>query len=320
MPPTELIHASDATALAASNSHLAADKNALVLFFTQISKSSRRTMTYVLQSLADRLGYEDVPIQEVPWLELKPAHVSALIGLLRDEGITPNYASLHIAAIRGIFNAAFINNLIDGDTLLRMRSIKGFTGHRIAKGKNLQRSLISELLKSCDEDERTQGLRDAALISVLYGSGMRRAESVRFMLSDVDFEQHTIQVIGKGNKEMLKHLPAWAIKRLEKWIEYREQYMPGCDFLFNRIYKGGKIAPDRLTIDGVYHIVSSRGMAIGHKITPHDFRRSFITRIISEHDLSMAQKMADHSSPSTTARYDMRGEDKKRSIMESYDL
>ena len=293
---------------------------ALLHFLSSISSSSRKAMQYVLQELADRLGLDDVPIEEVPWLKLDPSHVAALLSRMRDDGLAPSTASLYISAIRGIFNAGFVRKQIDGDTLARIRAVKSYRGKRLARGKNLKRNLIRDLMSACDNDDKPQGVRDAALIAILYGSGMRKAESVRFTVTDIDFEAGTIRVIGKNNKEMLKFLPPWVIERVQRWLALREQKAPGCEFLFNRIYRGGRIGFEPLGLDGVYFVVTQRGKEVGVKITPHDFRRSFITRIIDEHDLSIAMKLADHSNISTTARYDMRDNEKKKQVMTSFDL
>jgi hypothetical protein len=56
------------------------------------------------------------------------------------------------------------------------------------------------------------------------------------------------------------------------------------------------------------------------KIMPHDFRRSFITRVIEEHDLSIAQKLAHHSNIQTTANYDVRDDNERRRAVDRFDL
>ncbi|MCV5366628.1 tyrosine-type recombinase/integrase, partial [Escherichia coli] len=77
-------------------------------------------------------------------------------------------------------------------------------------------------------------------------------------------------------------------------------------FLFNRIRRGSHITRDRITKHAIYFIAKQRGRQVGVNIMPHDFRRSFITRVIEEFDLSIAQKLAHHTHISTTASYDMR--------------
>lgn len=306
--------------LPATEGTLAPVRNPALLFLARLSASSRQTMTYVLQDAADRFGFEDVPINEVPWHKLEPGHVTALVSTLRDDGHAPNYCALYIAAIRGIANEAWLQQLITQEQLARIRVIKPYRGSRLPKGKNIKRSAIRDILDDCDSDERPQGMRDAAIISILYGSGMRKTESVNCNLADVDFAERTIRVMAKGNKEMLKYAPQWAFDRLKKWIDYRNQFTPDADYLFNRIRKGGKVVDQRLSKMAIYFIVRDRGIRTGLSITPHDFRRSFITRVIEEHDLSIAQKLAGHSSIATTAVYDMRDEDKKRRVVDNLDI
>lgn len=295
-------------------------KNPVALFLARLSPTSRSTMTYVLQDAADRFGYEDVPITEIPWHELEPSHVTALMAVLREDDYAPNTAALYVAAIRGVMNEAWLQQQISHERLARIRAIKPYRGARLPKGKNLKRSLIRELMENCANDERPQGIRDAAIIAILYGSGMRKTESINCNLEDVNFEERTIRVIAKGNKEMIKYAPPWAFDKLKAWLECRAKVTPDANYLFNRIRKGGNITDERLTKHAIYYIIKRRGLEAGVSMTPHDFRRSFITRVIDEHDVSIAQKLAGHSSIATTARYDMRDEEKKRTVVDRLDL
>ena len=61
-------------------------------------------MRYVLQEAADRLGAEDVAIDEFPWHQLQPGHITALVSALRADGYAPNTSSLYVNAIRGVMN------------------------------------------------------------------------------------------------------------------------------------------------------------------------------------------------------------------------
>lgn len=91
-------------------------------------------------------------------------------------------------------------------------------------------------------------------------------------------------------------------------------------FLFNRIRRGSHITRDRITKHAIYFIAKQRGRQVGVNIMPHDFRRSFITRVIEEFDLSIAQKLAHHTHISTTASYDMRSDNERRNVVDRFDL
>lgn len=299
-------------------------QNPLALYLARLAPSSQLTMKYVLQDAADRLGFVEMDIHEVPWHQLQPGHVIALVAALREDGCAPNTSSLYVNAIRGVTNEAWRQSLISHEHLLKMRSVKPMAGTRLSKGKNIRRTLIRELMDVCAADPRPQGRRDAAIIAILYGSGMRKSESVNLDLAQIDFAERSLQVTGKGNKQLIKYAPTWAFTALNDWLELRRSCLPEGQsddaFLFNRIRRGSHITRDRITKHAIYFIAKQRGRQIGMDIMPHDFRRSFITRVIEEHDLSIAQKLAHHTNISTTASYDMRGENERRRAIDRFDL
>lgn len=296
----------------------------LRLYLARLAPSSRLTMTYVLQDAADRLGLADTDINDVPWHCLEPGHLTALVATLRADDYAPNTTSLYVNAIRGVMNEAWRQNLISHEQLLKIRSVKPVSGSRLVKGKNIRRTLIRELMEVCAADPRPQGRRDAAIIAILYGSGMRKTESVNLDLAHIDFAERSLRVLGKGNKQLIKYAPAWAFDTLNQWLQLRRSTLPpGQDddaFLFNRIRRGNHITRDRITKHAIYFIAKQRGRQIGVEIMPHDFRRSFITRVIEEFDLSIAQKLAHHTNISTTAAYDMRGDNERRRVVDRFDL
>lgn len=298
--------------------------NPLVQYLARLAPSSQLTLRYVLQDAADRLGFADTDIAEVPWHALQPAHITGLVAALREDGYAPNTSSLYVNAIRGVVNEAWRLELVEHAHVLRIRGVKPTPGTRLGNGRNLKRTLIRDLMAACAADPRPQGLRDAAVIALLYGSGMRKSESVNLELHQIDFTERSLRVIGKGNRELLKYAPAWAFEKLQAWLELRRSQLPAGQaddgFLFNRIRRGSHITRERITKHAIYYIARQRGQEVGVKIMPHDFRRSFITRVIEEHDLSIAQKLAHHTNIQTTAAYDMRDDNERRRAVDRYEL
>ncbi|RTY00692.1 integrase [Pseudomonas sp. C 49-2] len=299
-------------------------RNPLTLYLTRLAPSSQLTMRYVLQDAADRLGFEDINLEDIDWHLLQPEHVIALVAALREDGYAPNTSSLYVNAVRGVMNEAWRMNLISQEHLLRMRTVKAAPGTRLSQGRNLRRSLIREMMEVCAADPRPQGLRDAAVIGILYGSGMRKSESVNLDLAQINFEERSLRVIGKGNKELIKYAPDWAFAKLQAWLAFRREQLKEGEqddsFLFNRIRRGSHITRERITKHAIYYIARQRGEQVGVKIMPHDFRRSFITRVIEEHDLSIAQKLAHHTNIQTTASYDVRDDNERRRAVDRFDL
>ncbi|MBD8235768.1 MULTISPECIES: tyrosine-type recombinase/integrase [Pseudomonas] len=299
-------------------------RNPLTLYLTRLAPSSQLTMRYVLQDAADRLGFEDINLEDIDWHLLQPEHVIALVAALREDGYAPNTSSLYVNAVRGVMNEAWRMSLISQEHLLKMRTVKPAPGTRLGQGRNLRRTLIREMMEVCAADPRPQGLRDAAVIGILYGSGMRKSESVNLDLSQINFDERSLRVIGKGNKELVKYAPDWAFAKLQAWLAFRREQLKEGEqddsFLFNRIRRGSHITRERITKHAIYYIARQRGEQVGVKIMPHDFRRSFITRVIEEHDLSIAQKLAHHTNIQTTASYDVRDDNERRRAVDRFDL
>ena len=299
-------------------------RNPLTLYLARLAPSSQLTMRYVLQDAADRLGFEEINLEDIDWHLLQPEHVMALVAVLREDGYAPNTSSLYVNAVRGVMNEAWRISLISQEHLLKMRSVKATAGTRLSQGRNLRRTLIRALMDVCAAGPRPQGLRDAAVLGLLYGSGMRKSESVNLDLAQVNFAERSLRVTGKGNKELLKYAPAWAFAKLQAWLEFRREQLKEGEqddsFLFNRIRRGSHITRERITKHAIYYIARQRGEQVGVKIMPHDFRRSFITRVIEEHDLSIAQKLAHHTNIQTTASYDVRDDNERRRAIDRFDL
>ena len=280
--------------------------NPLTLYLTRLAPSSQLTMRYVLQDAADRLGFEDINLEDIDWHLLQPEHVIALVAALREDGYAPNTSSLYVNAVRGVMNEAWRLNLISQEHLLRMRTVKAAPGTRLSQGRNLRRSLIREMMEVCAADPRPQGLRDAAVIGILYGSGMRKSESVNLDLAQINFEERSLRVIGKGNKERIVPLSEPTFVHLDAWCAVRGAE-PGA-VLAGFAPKGNLRLPlQPLTPEGVYKALKTLGSRCGVAVSPHDARRTRITDLLlGGLDPLGTQRFAGHANLATTELYDLR--------------
>jgi len=130
-------------------------------------------------------------------------------------------------------------------------------------------------------------------------------------LGDYTPRDASLVVRGKGNKERLVYLTGGAAEWLADWLARRGD-APGP--LFWPVTKGGDLQPRRMTSQALYDALAKRARAVGvDHLSPHDLRRSFISDMLDAGaDIATVQKLAGHASPTTTARYDRRGEDAKR--------
>ncbi|MBK8316124.1 MAG: tyrosine-type recombinase/integrase [Acidobacteria bacterium] len=108
-------------------------------------------------------------------------------------------------------------------------------------------------------------------------------------------------------------LPDSALPAIEIWISVRGEGSPGEPLLFP-VNKGGKIIRRRMTDQAVMKALRTRALRAGvASFSPHDLRRSFVSDLLDNGaDLSLAQQLAGHASPKTTARYDRRPEVAKK--------
>ena len=143
--------------------------------------------------------------------------------------------------------------------------------------------------------------RDRAILELLYSSGLRLAELVDLNLGDVDRQDATVRVTGKGNKDRIIPVGRKALEALASWQKARVSMANEDEkalFVSNR---GTRLSP-RSVQARVTHWAKHQG--IDSKVYPHLFRHSFATHLLeSSHDLRGVQELLGHSNISTTQVY-----------------
>ncbi|MEW6178239.1 MAG: tyrosine-type recombinase/integrase [Pseudomonadota bacterium] len=272
--------------------------------------ASKETMGNVLRSVARIFGFEDP--REVPWRLLNEQAVIKMLATLRGKKLSQHTVALYLAAVRGVARRAWRMKLITGETYEAIKEIKPKGEWRLANGRAVPPKELSALLRVCRDDKRMQGTRDAAMIWVLYGGGLRRSELVALDLGNMRERDQALLVRGKGSKERLVYLGDEAWGALRAWINEVRGNEPGP--IFTRIRREDGLTMDRLSPKGVYYLLEKRcQQASIDPARPHDMRRSFISHLL-EHgeDIATVQVMAGHSSVTTTQRYDKRGDARKK--------
>lgn len=145
------------------------------------------------------------------------------------------------------------------------------------------------------------GLRDKAILEVLYGCGLRVSEACGLLISHIDADRGFVRVVGKGDKERLVPIGEPALEALEEWYAVRPEPEPEfADYAFlNRFGKP-------LSRISVFNMVKRRAMEAGVRkdISPHTFRHSFATHLVENGaDLRVVQEMLGHESVLTTEIY-----------------
>lgn len=294
------------------------------VYVAGLSGDGHRTMTGCLQAIAAWVSDGSADIDTLPWARLRFSHTTAIRAALAravSEGrYAPATANKHLAALRGALKAAWRLGVMETDDYLRAVDLRPISGSRLPAGRNVDQSDLVSLLVSCRADQTPAGVRDAAVIGLAYLSGTRRAELVAIHLADVDTEPAAIRVVGKGGKQRLVPLSPTGGPLLSAWMALRGD-SPGP--LFCPIDRTGNLHLGRtLTGEAIRQILARRTHAAGVAIiSPHDLRRTYAGDLLDAGaDLPAVQQLMGHASPSTTSRYDRRGDKARRSAAERLSL
>lgn len=157
------------------------------------------------------------------------------------------------------------------------------------------------------------GLRDRAILELLYSSGLRVSELIGIDLTDLDLTGFTVKVLGKGSKERQVPVGSKAAEALKSYLSARLDMKPKGDYLFVNS-RGG-----RLTVRSIDRIIKKHATQAGipKNVSPHVLRHTFATHLLGGGaDLRAIQEMLGHKSLSTTQRYTHTSIEK---LMEIYD-
>ncbi|MDH6164826.1 site-specific recombinase XerD [Leclercia adecarboxylata] len=282
------------------------------------SPRSRQTMASFLGIVAKMLGAESA--DSCSWGSLRRHHVMGITELLRDTGRATATINTYLSALKGVAKEAWMLKLMDVESFQHIRAVGNLRGNRLPSGRALPPEEIRALFAVCEADRSCLGARDAAMLAVILGCGLRRSEAVGLDLCDIVTQDRALRVLGKGNKERLAYVPAGAWQRLQIWIDEVRGETPGP--LFTRIRRFGDVTLNRLTDQSVYHVLQVRqGQSGIIKCSPHDLRRTFATVMLDNgEDLITVKDAMGHASVTTTQQYDRRGEKRLQDARDRFNL
>ncbi|MFC1749661.1 tyrosine-type recombinase/integrase [Pseudomonadota bacterium] len=294
---------------------LNADHHPAFVYLSGLARGSRRTMRNALNTMAQMVSGGVLEAETMNWAALRYQHTAAIRSALA-ERFAPATCNKMLAALRGVLKEAWRLGQMDAETYHRASDLPSIKGERLPSGRALTTGELRSLFGICGRDSSPAGRRDAALLSVLYGAGLRRSEATGLDLEDYDPESGALTVRqGKGRRDRTGYATNGAQDALDAWLGTRGSE-PGA--LFLPIDKGGTVRHRRLTDQAVLIILRKRADQAGvPQFSPHDMRRTFISDLLDNGaDLVTVQHLAGHASIATTARYDRRGEKAKKKAVE----
>lgn len=262
-----------------------------------------------LLSHADSAG-----VSELEGLDL--GLVSGWIRELSRAGLGPRSAARHLSAARGLCKFLMREGLLRADpTELAARP---------RFGRKLPRALgESEMvtLIEAPPGDTLRGLRDRAMLSLMYAAGLRVSELVSLTLGDVDRARGVVSALGKGKKRRLVPLGEVALEHLGAYLEARaaEAHEQAARLGQARARASHYLFPSprggKLTRQAFWKIVgrTARGAGIRGHVHPHQLRHSFATHLLSGGaDLRSVQTLLGHASVATTEIYTHVSQDRVR--------
>ncbi len=227
-------------------------------------------------------------------------HFETYVGQLRASDRAESSISRAISSLRGWFGFLVEEGVLVADPSARVRSAR----HTRTLPKPLDEALVIRILDSI-VDASPAGLRDRALLELLYGTGVRVSEAVGIGLEDLDFDEELILVTGKGSKQRLVPIGNSLRRALETYLgtggrsEFANAKRSSALFLNAR---GG-----RLSRQGVDLIVNRRALLAGvrrEQVSAHVFRHSCATHMLAHGaDIRVVQELLGHASIATTQLY-----------------
>ena len=270
-----------------------------------LALSGRRGITSLLNRSASILK-RGVDAADYPWEQLNYAAVAKVRAALLDDGYAVSSVNMALSALRGVAQTAFNLNCMNAETLARIRSVKRVSGDIQRKGRALGKQEIRALIHATKQHPQpVRCYRDTAIVLTLCGTGLRAGELVKLERRDYDNGILTVRQ-GKGRKYREIHVADAVDKAIRAWLKVSADEADSA--LFRRIQRSGKVASQPLTTTGLTGILEQLQQTSGiARFTPHDMRRTFITRLLEQGvDINTVCQLAGHSDISTTTRYDYR--------------
>jgi site-specific recombinase XerC len=270
-------------------------------YLSRLASSSQATMGKLLSRLIELLG-SSTSVEDFAWAHLDYATTLRLRQALVTR-YAPATANLALAALRGVLRETWRLGDISYETFRRVSDLAQVRGDRFRPRRSVDTRRIERLLTRIQADQSPRGRRDFAIISVLFGAGLRRSELTQLDLAHVAGDR--LMVFGKGRQWRTAELGHAAAATLGRWLELRGA---AAGALFCPIHRSGALLARRLSSEAVARIVARRARIAGvGELRPHDLRRAFATRLLeSGTDVLVVQRVLGHRSISTTMVYDCR--------------
>jgi integrase/recombinase XerC len=229
------------------------------------------------------------------WTQMDDLHVRAFVASQHRRGLSGTSLQRQLSAVRSLFNFLCRHHRAENNPAQGVPAPKA--PRRLPETLSVDQ--LEGLLAFAGNDDLA--CRDRAMLEMFYGCGLRLSELSGLDIGDLDWQQQTVSVMGKGRKQ--RHVPFGnkAVTALKRWLPHREsQANVGERALF--ISRRGK----RISNSTIQQSLKKRAQQQGEGLSlyPHMLRHSFASHLLeSSHDLRAVQELLGHANLSTTQIY-----------------
>lgn len=238
------------------------------------------------------------------------------IANLAASGLSPASRARKLASVKSFFKWAKTNGYIVENFVENVENPK----IPQAEPKIMSKEEIKSVIKSAKTNGRyfENKFRDLAILSLMFNTGIRRAEVVNAKLADINLEESSMLVHGKGNKERIVYYNDNTRAILSEYIKVHRKLMKESE---NSEYLFVSREAKKMSICSINRIVNAHLEMAGVKdkgYTAHSTRKAFATAVYeATSDIFATQKLLGHSSPNTTMRYVKASEEMKKKAAKS---
>lgn len=248
---------------------------------TKAETSAIRMVLDGLPSENSRRAYERALMDFFLWHkgvgrpQLNKAVVQRYAAELRDAGMAASSVNQRLSAIRKLALEASDNGALDPQVANGIRSVKGAQREGRRTGNWLTREEAQTWL-SAPDTRKMRGRRDRALLAVLIGCGLRRAEASGLTFDHVQQREGRwvlVDLIGKRDKIRSVPMPNWSKAAIDEWSKTAGVWE---GLVFRAVNKGDRVVGSGITPQAIYNIIVGYAELLKNKgVAPHDLRRTF---------------------------------------------
>jgi integrase/recombinase XerD len=257
---------------------------------------SSNTIISYRRDLKDFTEFIENKYKDLSMLQIEHQHIAKYLAYLSEKGLSSSTMDRRMDSLRTFYKFMLAESYIKENPIDLIEPMRSWNKLPIVLS-------IAEMQILLDQPDISKplGLRDRALLELMYACGLRVSEVIVLKINDLNPEIGYIRCLGKGNKERVIPVGSKALEAVKDYLDSgRPLLNPSGNELFVN-YKG-----DGLTRDGVSRIIQELAKEAGIKkhISPHTLRHCFATHLLERGaDLRSLQEMLGHASISTTQLY-----------------